>query len=175
MKSKSIKWLGTLLGCLSLIAVVSAIADPVNTKCPLSGKAVSKDASTYTVGLCCGNCLGKFTKDPAKFLGKVKSVAVNATCPMSGKAINAKITAKHKGDVVAFCGAGCQKKFTADPAALFKQVKFARKTVNDKCPLSGKAIDPKEDLLGGVLLQQLRRQVQECPGQEHCQGQVTCL
>ena len=144
MKSKSIKWLGTLLGCLSLVAMVSAIADPVNTKCPLSGKAVSKDASTYTVGLCCGNCLGKFTKDPAKFLGKVKSVAVNATCPMSGKAINAKITAKHKGDVVAFCGAGCQKKFTADPAALFKQVKFARKTVNDKCPLSGKAIDPKK-------------------------------
>ncbi len=108
MKSKSIKWLGTLLGCLSLVAMVSTIADPVNTKCPLSGKAVSKDAATYTVGLCCGNCLGKFTKDPAKFLGKVKAVAVNATCPMSGKAINAKITAKHKGDVVAFCGAGCQ-------------------------------------------------------------------
>ena len=72
------------------------------------------------------------------------AVAVNATCRMSGKAINAKITAKHKGDVVAFCGAGCQKKFTADPVALFKQVKFARKTVNDKCPLSGKAIDPKK-------------------------------
>ena len=52
MKSKSIKWLGTLLGCLSLVAMVSAIADPVNTKCPLSGKADSKDASTYTVGLC---------------------------------------------------------------------------------------------------------------------------
>tara|TARA_B100000470_G_scaffold20358_2_gene13466 strand:+ start:179 stop:391 length:213 start_codon:yes stop_codon:yes gene_type:complete len=66
MKSKSIKWLGTLLGCLSLVAMVSAIADPVNTKCPLSGKAVSKDAATYSVGLCCGNCLGKFTKDPAK-------------------------------------------------------------------------------------------------------------
>ena len=74
----------------------------------------------------------------------MKAVAVNANCPMSGKAINAKITAKHKGDVVAFCGAGCQKKFTADPVALFKQVKFARKTVNDKCPLSGKAIDPKK-------------------------------
>jgi len=144
MTSKSMKWLGTLLGCLSLIAVVSTIADPVNTKCPLSGKAVSKDAATYTVGLCCGNCLGKFSKAPEKYLGKVKAVAVNTTCPMSGKAVNAKFTAKHKGDLVAFCGAGCQKKFTADPAAAIKQVKFALKTVNDKCPLSGKAINPKK-------------------------------
>ena len=75
MKSKSMKWLGTLLGCLSLVAVVSAIAGPVNDKCPFSGKAISKDA-TYAVGFCCGNCLGKFTKDPAKFLGKVEAVAV---------------------------------------------------------------------------------------------------
>ena len=55
MKSKATKWLGTLLGCLSLVAVVSAIAGPVNTKCPFSGKAINKDA-TYSVGLCCGNC-----------------------------------------------------------------------------------------------------------------------
>ena len=40
MKSKAIKWLGTLLGCLSLVVVVSAIAGPVNDKCPLSGRAI---------------------------------------------------------------------------------------------------------------------------------------
>ena len=51
MKSKAIKWLGTLLGCLSLVVVVSAIAGPVNDKCPLSGNAVKKDA-TYSVGFC---------------------------------------------------------------------------------------------------------------------------
>ena len=60
------------MGCLSLIAVVSAIAaNPVNTKCPLSGNAVKKEA-TYSVGFCCGNCLGDFTKDPAKHIAKVK-------------------------------------------------------------------------------------------------------
>ena len=53
MKSKAIKWLGTLLGCLSLVVVVSAIAGPVNDKCPLSGNAVKKEA-TYSVGFCCG-------------------------------------------------------------------------------------------------------------------------
>ena len=45
MKLKSMKWLGTLLGCLGLVAVLSAIADPVNTKCPFSGKAINKDAT----------------------------------------------------------------------------------------------------------------------------------
>tara|TARA_B100001964_G_scaffold229681_1_gene282275 strand:+ start:564 stop:1076 length:513 start_codon:yes stop_codon:yes gene_type:complete len=143
MKSKSMKWLGTLLGCVSLVAVVSAIAGPVNEKCPFSGKAINKDA-TYSVGLCCGNCLKKFSKNPVGFLGKVKAVAVNTTCPMSGKAVNPDCTATHKGDVVAFCGAGCQKKFKADPAAMIKKVKFARKTVNDKCPISGKPVNVKK-------------------------------
>ena len=63
MKSKSMKWLGTLLGCLSLVTLVSVIAGPVNEKCPLSGNAVKKDA-TYSVGFCCGNCQGKFTENP---------------------------------------------------------------------------------------------------------------
>ena len=47
-----------------MVAVVSAIAaNPVNTKCPLSGNAVKKEA-TYSVGFCCGNCKGKASKKP---------------------------------------------------------------------------------------------------------------
>ena len=71
MKSKAIKWLGTLLGCLSLVVVVSAIAGPVNDKCPLSGRAIDPK-KTYTVAFCCNNCAGKFKKDPAKHIAKVK-------------------------------------------------------------------------------------------------------
>ena len=33
--------------------------DTVNKACPFSGKGVK---ATVTVGFCCGNCLGKFTK-----------------------------------------------------------------------------------------------------------------
>ena len=76
MKSKAIKWLGTLLGCLSLVVVVSAIAGPVNDKCPLSGNAVKKEA-TYSVGFCCGNCQGKFTKNPSASIAKVKAAPIN--------------------------------------------------------------------------------------------------
>ena len=136
------KWLGTLLGCLSLVAVVSTIAEPVNTKCPLSGKAVSKDAATYTVGLCCGNCLGKFTKNPGASIPKVKAAPINDVCPFSGDPI--KATANYKGDLVGFCCNNCKGKFEKDADNLIKKVKVARKTVNDKCPLSDKAINPKK-------------------------------
>jgi len=141
MKSKAMKWLGTLLGCLSLIAVVGVLAGPVNDKCPLSGKAVNKKA-TYSVGFCCGNCQGKFTKDPAASIAKVKAAPINDKCPFSGNAI--KATANYKGDLVGFCCNDCKGKFEKDADNLIKKVKVARTTVNDKCPLSGRAIDPKK-------------------------------
>ena len=141
MKSKVIKWLGTFFGFLSLVFVISAIAGPVNKKCPLSGNAISKDAN-YSVGFCCGNCQGKFEKDPANLVKKVKAAPINDVCPMSGKAI--KATASYKGDLVGFCCNNCKGKFEKDPANLIKKVKVARTTVNDKCPLSGEAINPKK-------------------------------
>ena len=141
MKSKVMKWLGTFLGFLSLVFVISAIAAPVNKKCPLSGNAISKDA-TYSVGFCCGNCQGKFSKDPAKSIAKVKAAPINDVCPLSGKAI--KATASYKGDLVGLCCNNCKGKFEKDAANLIKKVKVVRTTVNDKCPLSGKAIDPKK-------------------------------
>jgi len=141
MKSKVMKWLGTFLGFLSLVFVISAIAAPVNKKCPLSGNAISKDA-TYSVGFCCGNCQGKFSKDPAKSIAKVKAAPINDVCPLSGRAI--KVTASYKGDLVGLCCNNCKGKFEKDTANLIKKVKVVRNTVNDKCPLSGEAIDPKK-------------------------------
>ena len=112
MKSKAIKWLGTLLGCLSLVVVVSAIAGPVNDKCPLSGNAVKKEA-TYSVAFCCGNCQGKFTKNPSASIAKVKAAPINDKCPLSGNAI--KATASYKGDLIGFCCNNCKGKFEKDP------------------------------------------------------------
>ena len=40
--------------------------------CILSGKA-AKTAAKVNVAFCCGNCKGKFDKDPKKFLSKVKA------------------------------------------------------------------------------------------------------
>lgn len=46
---------------------------PVNSKCPMSGKDVNPEkTTTFTIGFCCGNCKGKFEKNPKEHIGKVK-------------------------------------------------------------------------------------------------------
>ena len=134
------KWLGTLLGCLSLVTLVSVIAGPVNEKCPLSGNAVKKDA-TYSVGFCCGNCHFKFTNNPRVYFPNIKSSTIYDACPFSGDPI--KATANYKGDLVGFCCNNCKGKFEKDADNLIKKVKVALKPANDKCLLSCKAINPK--------------------------------
>ena len=42
-----------------------------NKKCPLSGKDIDP-GKLFAISFCCGNCLGDFTKDPAKHIAKVK-------------------------------------------------------------------------------------------------------
>ena len=53
----------------------AASANPVNTKCPVSGKDVESGFTAVldakTVGFCCGNCLGKFNNDPKAFADKI--------------------------------------------------------------------------------------------------------
>ena len=50
--------------------------EPVNDKCPVSGKDLDKSKkSVYegkTVSFCCDNCKGKFDKDPGSFRAKLK-------------------------------------------------------------------------------------------------------
>ncbi len=50
--------------------------DPVNAKCPVSGKDLDKSKKSVfegkTVSFCCDNCKGKFDKDPGSFRAKLK-------------------------------------------------------------------------------------------------------
>ena len=73
---------------------------------------------------------------------RVKAAPINDACPFSGDPI--KATASYKGNLVGFCCNNCKGKFEKDADNLIKKVKVARKTVNDKCPLSGRAIDAKK-------------------------------
>ena len=48
---------------------------PINKKCPLTGKDIDP-SQTFTykgqvIALCCGNCKGKFSKEPEKYISKV--------------------------------------------------------------------------------------------------------
>ena len=75
-----------------------------------------------------------------------RNTPVNDKCPVSGAAIDAKFFVVHEGRRVAFCCGKCKAKFEKDPAAfadkLPKQEQAAAGPVNDKCPVSGAAVDP---------------------------------
>ena len=67
----------TLLSVFALSVALSGLsfADPVNTKCPVSGKDVNpKCKTTYEgkeVAFCSGDCQKKFKADPKKYADKL--------------------------------------------------------------------------------------------------------
>jgi YHS domain-containing protein len=99
-------------------------ASAINDKCPVSGKAVdASKTSSVEVSFCCGNCQGKFDKNPTAHLGKVKALPTR-NCPMSGKAVDASKTSKVS---VGFCCGNCKGKFDKDPAKFLSKVKAPAK------------------------------------------------
>jgi len=125
-------------------AVATVKAD--NANCPVSGKAVdASQVSTYSkvVGFCCGKCKSTFEKDPGKHVDKVAKITathINSKCPISGKAVDDSKTVDHNGQTVALCCGKCEKSFTADPGKYASKI-VADNAGNDKCPISGKAVD----------------------------------
>jgi YHS domain-containing protein len=124
-----------------------------NDKCPVSGKAVDAAhvvAYAKTIGFCCEKCVAKFKADPASIIAKVKAEnPVNTKCPVSGKAVDADQTATQNGQTVGFCCEKCLAKFKADPGPIMAKVK-ADNPVNEKCPVSGKAVDAEQVVLHTV-------------------------
>jgi hypothetical protein len=86
-------------------APAPAAAKPINAKCPLTEKDVDPTISfTYqgqAIAFCCKDCCGKFSKEPEKFIGKVKEFkAAPAPAPAAApdKFTNVKeVMALHKG------------------------------------------------------------------------------
>ena len=66
-----------------------AVAKPVNTKCPVSGKDVDPTKTSLQDGkvlaFCCSDCKAKFDKDPTPFLAKLGSGTPNTTPPKEQK------------------------------------------------------------------------------------------
>ena len=107
---------------LSLAAGMSP-AESINDKCPVSGEKVdAKATKEIKIGFCCGNCKGKFDKDPVACLSKQKELPGDK-CPLSGKAVaDASSTV-----VVAFCCDDCKGKFDKEPAKFIGKVKAREK------------------------------------------------
>ena len=121
------------------IAVCSPLraADIAAAKCPVSGEAVSKDASVDYKGgkiyFCCNGCAAKFKKDNAKYAAKanlqlvVTGQAVQTGCPLSGGKIDASTAIDVDGAKIAFCCNNCKGKISKmKPADQIKKI-FADK------------------------------------------------
>lgn len=116
------KTLFTALLALTLVGSIAVVgqsaedakkkAEPINDKCPISGRDVNPEkTSEVKVGFCCNNCKGKFDKalktDAAaatKILGKVKSLD---KCPVSGRDVSEKANTTV---AVGLCCGNCQGK-----------------------------------------------------------------
>jgi YHS domain-containing protein len=94
--------------------------DPINKKCPITGKEIvsgrSVEYEKQLIGLCCQDCVGKFESDPKKYIGKVKEF----------KKKKAAV-----GDI-------CCSETAADP--INKEI--AADPINKVCPITGKDINP---------------------------------
>ena len=67
------------------------------------------------------------------------------------KKADPKCTLEHEGRVIAFCCAKCRARFKADPASYLAKLPPADKTastpINQTCPVTGEAADPKHTSL----------------------------
>ena len=99
---------------------VSAVKEPKDAKCPVSGAKCNPEKSADFAGgkvyFCCDNCAGAFKGDSAKFATKAHQQLVSTgqltqkCCPLSGGAIKPE-TKLAVGDAeVAFCCNNCKGK-----------------------------------------------------------------
>jgi len=124
MKTKlSIVCAAALVAVIGLGVSFAADSKPINSVCPVKGKAANGSKTvSYTVNFCCNNCKGKFDKQPTAFLGKVAK-APKGKCPMSGKAAGDASTTL----TIAVCCGGCKGKFEKNPQAYLGKIKPEKK------------------------------------------------
>ncbi len=149
------------LAIVTVCAVNSATADKdekkttkkFEAKCPVSGGAAKKESFVKFLGkkvyFCCDNCPKGFAKDKKKFANKAKNQLlatgqiVQVACPITGKPVVKSTAIKVNLASVAFCCGNCKakaEKSDDQPKLIFAKLTKGF-TLQDKCPVSGKAID----------------------------------
>jgi len=110
----------TTLVCSFGFTALTAIAGPVNKKCPVSDKAVSNDhVVKVAVTFCCGKCKSKFDADPIAFAEKVAK-AEEGKCAVSGEDADKEQTSDLE---VGVCCGKCETKVKDDPKTYVGKLK----------------------------------------------------
>lgn len=137
---------------------VSVPAYP-NSTCPVMGKPASPklfvDTSKGRIYMCCAGCTKRIKADveAAYKTAYPKTEKVkNAVCPITGDVIKGDTpTVTLQGREIALCCDGCIKKAQASSQTTLAKA-FNPKIVdiaNDKCPVTGKAVDPNAIVMIG--------------------------
>ena len=131
-----------------------------NVKCPVSGKPAKAECTAKYLGknvyFCCENCPVSFKESTEKFAVKANhqlamtGQVAQVACPITGKPCKKDTAIDVLGLKVAFCCPNCQGKVSkADDAGKLDLV-FAKLdkgfTLQAKCPVSGKPINPEVTL-----------------------------
>ncbi|HLY11899.1 MAG TPA: hypothetical protein VKW04_21540 [Planctomycetota bacterium] len=122
----------------------ASVEDPINKKCPITGKDIvagrTSEYKKQLIGFCCMDCVSKFEGDPEKYIKKVKEFKktsveeiafddpINKKCPITGKDIVAGRTSEYKKQLIGFCCMDCVSKFEGDPEKYIKKVKEFKKS-----------------------------------------------
>jgi YHS domain-containing protein len=145
---KNLTWALVAVAALGLpvygIAKGASFDEPINKKCPITGKDVvagrTSEYKKQTIGFCCMDCVNKFEGDPEKYIKKVKEFKkssveeisfdepINKKCPITGKDVVAGRTSEYKKQTIGFCCMDCVNKFEGDPEKYIKKVKEFKKS-----------------------------------------------
>lgn len=158
---------------------------PLET-CPVSGQKLGAMGDPVViqhegreVKFCCGGCVAKFKKEPAKYLAKLDEAVIKAqsedypldTCLVMGNELGEKpVDHVYRNRLVRFCCPDCVKKFEAEPGKYLLKLEQARaakeaeakaKYPLDTCVVSGQKLGKMGD---PVVIQHEGQEVRFCCG-----------
>jgi len=121
MKIRSmLPFVALFVALVSSSVAVSAVKEPKDAKCPVSGAKCNPEKTADFAGgkvyFCCGNCSGKFAKDSAPFAAKAHQQLVSTGqlkqkgCPFSGGPVKAGTELAIGDTEVGFCCNNCKGK-----------------------------------------------------------------
>jgi hypothetical protein len=139
--------LAALAQCPALLRAADKDKDAPTIKCPVTGRAATKDVAVDYRGakvyLCCPGCTGKFQEQTAKFAAKANlqlaqtGQAVQKACPLSGGKTNPDTAIKVCGVSVAFCCNNCKGKVSKAKAKAQVEMVFGDKAFDKAFAVKG--------------------------------------
>ncbi len=131
------------------------------TKCPISGREISKEHGItfmgHRIATCCPNCAKVVKEDPLSAILKIRKnkeepalaadMKKQTKCPLSGKPVNEKVSAIKNNKMVGFCCPNCKAAYEKEPEKVINKMLKAGVAPTlitleqTTCPISGHKVN----------------------------------